>query len=471
MKRLSLNAAVLAAAQVGSQLIGLAMLVIVTRRIGPAYLGAYAFSYNVVAYVGLATVIGLPVLGMRDVSESVAGRRRVLVETATAMLLLALIFGGVLVAASPLIAPSAATRVLLPILAIKLVIDALTFYWYLQGEGRSVIVAGSQLVGQLAYVAVLLPLLGRGLNGARDYAFANLAGIAISGAIMFAFVTREIGMPFGRTNVERVRARIVRSTPFLWWLALTQIYYSTDLILVGYLGGDREAGLYAAASKLPLSAIGVAALWFTVSMPATARLKAEAQTDVIRSQTRIAATAAVAAGFPFVIIGPIFATDIVRTLFGAKFSSAGPALAILSASVAISMLQVVVTSVVIGAGRERPYVRAMALGAAANVLLNLALIPVIGIVGASVSTLVAESMVLAAGLRQLAPVIGRLQVRRRAVAESAAIAAVAALAAALLRHEAGFATAALGTVLVYGGVIAARTMRNPRWLGAWLGGA
>jgi len=69
MRRLTANAGILAAAQVGCQVIGLAMLVLVSREIGPRYLGAYAFSYNIVAYVGIAATIGLPVLGMRDVSH------------------------------------------------------------------------------------------------------------------------------------------------------------------------------------------------------------------------------------------------------------------------------------------------------------------------------------------------------------------------------------------------------------------
>ena len=151
----------LAAAQVGGQLIGLAMLAIVSRLIGPSYLGAYAFSYNIVTYVGLAATIGLPVLGMRDVSQSGSDRRRILIDTITARVLLALILGGALVVMSPWIAPSFASSVLLPILAIKLLIDALTFDWYLQGIGRHSVVALSRFVGQIADAAPSIPLIGR----------------------------------------------------------------------------------------------------------------------------------------------------------------------------------------------------------------------------------------------------------------------------------------------------------------------
>lgn len=471
MRRLTLNAGMLAAAQVGGQLIGFVMLVIVSRRIGPAYLGAYAFSYNVVGFIGLAAVMGLPVLGMRDVSEPGTDRRRVLIETVTALVLLALILGGVLIAISPWLAPSHASRVLLPILTIKLLIDALTLTWYLQGTGHNAVVAASQFIGQIAYVAVLLPFLANGLTGAVHYAIANLIGLAVIAAIVLVLVVRAVGLPFGRAGIKCIRTRIARSRPFLWWLALTQIYYATDLILVTYLAGDRRAGLYAAASKLPLGVIGVAALWFTVSMPHIARLHSSDQTDEIRHQTRVAATAAIVAGLPFVVLGPIFARYISITIFGPRFAGSGPALAILSASVAVSLLQIVVTSVVMGAGRERPYVRMMALGAAANVMLNLILIPLIGIVGAAISTLVAESLVLIAGITQMRHVIGPPQVRWRAIGEAAATALVAGSIALLLRHEAGFVAAAIGAILVYAVVIAFRTVRDPGWLNAWLGNA
>ena len=172
---------------------------------------------------------------------------------------------------------------------------------------------------------------------------------------------------------------------------------------------------------------------------------------------------------PFVLLGPIFATDIATALFGVRFAGAGPALAILSASVAVSFVQIVVTSVVMGAGRERPYVRAMSLGAGANVLLNLALIPVLGIVGAAISTIVSETIVLLAGIHQMIHITGRFEVRWRAVGEAAVTACVAAGVALLTRHELGFIAGAASAIAVYAVTIGFRTLRDPRWLTAWLG--
>ena len=468
MRRLSLSAGTLAAAQVGGQIIGLAMLVIVSRKIGPGYLGAYAFCYSIVGYVGLVAA-GLPVLGMRDVGGPMTDRRRVLIDTITAQVLLALILGVILVGISPWITPSFASRALLPILTVQLLINALTVDWYLHGIGRHSVVAASRFLGQIAYAAVLLPLLAGGLVGARHYAFANLAGLGATAAIMLLLVARTVGLSSWTVGLTPMRSRLRRSMPLLWWLLLTQIYYSADLVLVACLAGDRKAGLYAAASKLPLAVIGVAALWFTVSMPETARLHATTQLDVIRRQSRVAATTAIVAGLPFILLGPIFATGIAITLFGPKFAGSGPALAVLSVSVAVSLLQIVITSVVIGAGRERPYVRAMSVGAAINVGLNLILIPRIGIVGAAISTMVSESLVLGAGITQMMHVTGRLEVRWRSIRQAAATACAAGLVALLLRHEAGFVPGGLGAIAVYAAVIAFRTARDPRWLNGWLG--
>jgi O-antigen/teichoic acid export membrane protein len=469
MKKLGKSAATLAGAQVGGQVIGLVMLTIVARKIGPAYLGAYAFSWNVVAYVGLAATLGLPVLGMRDVSQEPGRRRHVLIDTLTARFVLAAGLAACLVAVSSSIAPTAASRVLLPVLAFKLVIDALTFDWYLQGCDRHSSVAASRLIGQFAYALVLLPLLAGGLAGARNYVIANLAGLAVTASILGYLVIRDIGAWMKRPRPSVIGRRVRRSTPFLWWIALTQVYYSTDLILVAYLAGDREAGLYAAAAKLPLSIIGVASLWFTVSMPETARLHSASQLDVIRRQVRTAATTAIVIGLPFILLGPIFATDVATVFFGPKFSASGPALAILSMSVAVSLLQIVITSVVMGAGRERSYVFAMSLGAAANVGLNLVLIPVWGIVGAAAATIAAETIVLAAGIVQLRH-LGGLQVGWRAIREAAGLAGVAALAAFFVRREVGFLAGAVSAVAVYATAVLLRTARDPRWLNVWLGG-
>src|ERR1700728_3285693 len=471
MKRLGISAGLLAAAQILSQLIGLAVLILVSRRIGPAYLGAYAFSYNIVAYVGLATTVGLPVLGLRDVGQSQSSKSRVLVETVTARVTLALLLGALLIAIPPWITSSPASRILMPILAIKLLIDARTVDWYLQGIERNAGVAASRVLGQIAYAAVMLPLLAVGLTGAKHYAIANLAGLAVTTLIMLGLVLRHLDSPISRVRMTHMRQRITRSLPFLSWIALTQVYYTTDLILVAYLAGDRQAGLYTAASKLPISVIGVASLWFTVAMPTTARLYSSAQTDLIGRQTRTAATAAVVAGLPFILLGPIFANNIISALFGPRFTGAGPTLAILSVSVAVSLLQIVVTSVVMGAGRERPYVQAMTIGVIANVILNLLLIPQIGTVGAAISTIVSESLVLVAGIVQIQYVIGPLKLVWRPVGESVVTVSAAAAVAILIRHEAGFYAGALGAISVCTAVIAVRTTRDPQWLHTWMGNA
>jgi O-antigen/teichoic acid export membrane protein len=470
MKRLLAGASVLAAAQLGGQLIGLVMLVLVSRRIGPTYLGAYAFSLNIVTYAGLATTIGLPALGMRQVSQGQTDRHQVLVETTTARTILALIIGAGLVAAAPLIASSDASRSLIPILSIKLLSEALTFDWYLQAEGHHAIVAKARFVGQIAYALVLLPLLASGLVGARHYAIANVLGLVVTSIIMLWAVLRQGRIVARAVSFRAIRQRVGRSLPFAWWTALTLVYYSTDLILVAYIAGDRAAGLYAAASKMPLSILQVAALWFTVSMPETARLHSATDRDKIRRQTRIAATTAIVAGLPFVLLGPVFASALVTTIFGARFAGASPALAILSVSVAVTLVQIVVTSVVMGAGRERPYVRAMSIGAGTNVVLNLALIPIIGIIGAALATIIAETIVLAAGIRQMSHIAGRPEVNWHAVSEASIVAVLAALVSLLIRIEVGFVVAAGAAVLVCAVPIVIRTIRDPHWTTAWLGG-
>jgi O-antigen/teichoic acid export membrane protein len=182
----------------------------------------------------------------------------------------------------------------------------------------------------------------------------------------------------------------------------------------------------------------------------------------------MAITTAIIAGLPFIALGPIFATNIATTLFGPKFAGSGPALGILSASVAVSLVQIVVTSIVMGTGRERPYVRAMSLGAAANIVLNLILIPLVGITGAAISTVVSECLVLAAGISQMLAVTGSIEVRWRPIGEAAVTAGLAAVVAVLVRHETGFLSGALGAIAVYVVVIAVRTVRDPRWLKKWL---
>jgi O-antigen/teichoic acid export membrane protein len=92
------------------------------------------------------------------------------------------------------------------------------------------------------------------------------------------------------------------------------------------------------------------------------------------------------ATLPFVLVFSLFASDAITAFFGASYTPAAPALAVLVGGLFIRALTGLNGDMVRAIDRSRIEFYAAAGGIGANVLLNVILIPQYGIVGAAIAT-------------------------------------------------------------------------------------
>ena len=85
---------------------------------------------------------------------------------------------------------------------------------------------------------------------------------------------------------------------------------------------------------------------------------------------------------------------IMTLIYGAPFSSAGPVLGLLMWQVLFILLNAPLYVTLIARARERTYLHAIAIGAAATIALNLVVVPHYGAVGAAVVAVFTELFVL-----------------------------------------------------------------------------
>jgi O-antigen/teichoic acid export membrane protein len=102
----------------------------------------------------------------------------------------------------------------------------------------------------------------------------------------------------------------------------------------------------------------------------------------------------ISVGLPIALAGPILAGPLITGFFGEAYSPAATALGLLMVNAGIVYLAMSVGNPLMAWNHERPYMWAIAVGAASNVILNVALIPSFGIEGAAFATLASEAVVL-----------------------------------------------------------------------------
>jgi O-antigen/teichoic acid export membrane protein len=374
---------------VAGQLLGLAALAIAARRLGPVGIGAYTFSLGVTTYFLLPTNFGFNAIAIRDVATKSMSMGVVVRDMLTLQLGVALLMYALLAALAGIIAPSQLTETILLIVALQLFTNAASLDWALQSTGRLVSVGAWRFGSQCVYL-LLVWVFVRHSGDTPAFAAANIVGYTVFAIGTVVVVLRGLRMPSLRISLKGLASRARRSAPVGYAMAMVQIYYYFDSILLQYLKGSAVVGLYGVAYRLPLAFIGVASLWTNAVMPYAARLaisdRDRLRRDLGTTVTASCVIAGVVMGYS-VILGP----KLIPFLFGARFGPGATAFAILMGAAVIVLISTSLSPVLVGVGYARGFAFAATLGAIVNIVLNFALIPPYGINGAACATVAAEA--------------------------------------------------------------------------------
>ncbi len=366
---------------------GLLVGVWIARYLGPEQYGWLSYATAVVGTVSAFTSLGLNAVVVRELVRTPAAIDRWM---GAAFFLKSLGAGiGFLICVGvawlqPM--PAAPTRPLVIIVALGMLFQALDVFDLLfQAKGESRISAYVRIAACiLASLGKVLLILGH----------ASLPVIAAAGVLELAlsaagwlWAGAKSGQSIGRFHFDRDRARtLLRES---WPLALSglAIYtqaYADQLVLGAMLGGG-ELGQYAAAMRLVGAFAFVPMVVQTVAAPEITRAKRDDERLYLRrlhSLYRLMFGLFLCTALPLVAFGPWAA----RLLYGASYTGAAALLPWLAFRLFFTNLGVARSVFITNEGLFRFALLTAATGAALNVGLNLALVPLWGARGAIVSS-------------------------------------------------------------------------------------
>ena len=218
-----------------------------------------------------------------------------------------------------------------------------------------------------------------------------LALMSIPALVMAAaFVRRRFS--WGRANARLDVARLIRTSfPLALAGLVTLTYLRADLMIVAWLRGSSEAGIFQAAFRLFEATFvisgGIAAGTFPVL---AARIGTERFDALCRSLVLFLA----GAGAVLTALFALGADPLVTLLFGHPFRSAATPLAILGLALVPVFVNALTTHLLIASGRARRLVLCLCARLVTGVSLDLALVPTYGASGAALAVVAAESGLL-----------------------------------------------------------------------------
>jgi O-antigen/teichoic acid export membrane protein len=251
-------------------------------------------------------------------------------------------------------------------------------------------------IGELSHraVALLLGLAAIGLGAsAGTVVLGHIAGALT--LIVFAWVqgSRRFGRPKLRIAPAEALKLFRLGRPFFGIAALAVIYARGATIMMGGLATPQSVALYTAADRLT-GAAGLGPNMFNAALyPALSRVASKSFAEAKALTARCLRLLLVAA-VPIAALTTIFASDILRLVFGPTYVDAAPALQLLAWILPVRGTQSLLGSQLAAMNRESALARARSIGLSVFLVMAPLLILRFGYVGAAAAVLVCDSLQL-----------------------------------------------------------------------------
>ncbi len=399
------NTVTVLGAKVVARLIALVTVIYIINSLEPRRYGAFTVLVNCTAIVSVVLDLGFNVLFVREGARHRDDIERYLrnvmsVRLVMSVLSLVLLVGVLMVVGlSDLIVPGFFLMVL-------------TSYSTLLRNGLyAVQQLGYEAIAVILESVVLLALVlyGRQTHqGVTYFVWAYAAQYAFS-CVYFSVVlaAKRIAVIGWRFEPDLVREWFWKGLPFALTFVLTILYFRIDQPLVFALKSQTEAGWYGAAYKPIEALLFIPMTFLSVVFPVLSVYHRERQTEVLDALNRFY-KALLLMGWPmsvgiFVLAYPLNA--VMRL-----YAPSAPALQILALALGFAFVNNAFIGALNASDRQLSFTWAAGWSLAANVVLNLALIPTFGYLGASWATVLTEIALGIAGWVLTARHVGRVPI-------------------------------------------------------------
>lgn len=365
----------------------------VCRVIEADGIGQINFFQSIISYISLFTCLGIPMYAIREIARD---RSDVVKMNRTAMEILLLhsmltLVGYAIVAILCLTVPQIQVNIpLFLILSLTIFFTAIGCEWFYQGiEDFKYITIRGLIIKTVS--VVLLFIFVKSKTDLLYYGCYTVFGV-LGGNIFNFFRLRKYihreNIIFSELHIKRHVKPVLKVFSFS---VVTSIYLQLNTVLLGFLKNTLAVGYFAAATKVMQMLLTMSACLGSVMMPRASHLIAENKKDEFNRLIQKSYDFTLAIALPMTI-GLIFcAPSLITALCGVKFEhSILPSQIIAPIILLVAISNVFGIQVLFPKGKINIVTFCCCIGAVADLILNLCLIPFFSYIGTSIAYLGAE---------------------------------------------------------------------------------
>lgn len=401
------NTVIVLTAKVAARLVALVTVLAMIKYLKAAPYGTFATVVNYTAIVSVVLDLGFNVLFVREGARNPNEIQRYLRNVMSVRLLMS-------IASLALLAVALGLNGLGNLLVPAFLLMVLTSYsTLLRNTLYAVQRLGFEAIAVVLESFVLLALVlygvktGRGLTYflwayAAQYAFSCAYFVVVLAAKRLAVIGWRLEPPL-------VREWFWKGLPFALTFVITILYFKIDQPLVYALRPHDEAGWYAAAYKPFEALLFVPITFLSIVFPVLSVYHRERPNEMLDAVTRFF-KALLLIGWPISVGIFLIAHPLTHALFSPDYANSEYALRILALGVGIAFVNNAFIGALSASDRQSSFTWAAGWSLLANLVANLALIPIFGYLGASAATLMTEIVLGVAGWVLTARYVGPVPV-------------------------------------------------------------
>lgn len=365
----------------------------VCRVIEADGIGQINFFQSIISYISLFTCLGIPMYAIREIARD---RSDVVQMNQTAMEILLLhsmltLVGYAIVAILCLTVPQIQVNIpLFLILSLTIFFTAIGCEWFYKGiEDFKYITIRGLIIKTVS--VVLLFIFVKSKTDLLYYGCYTVFGV-LGGNIFNFFRLRKYihreNIIFSELHIKRHVKPVLKVFSFS---VVTSIYLQLNTVLLGFLKNALAVGYFAAATKVMQMLLMMSSCLGSVMMPRASHLIAENKEDEFNRLIQKSYDFTLAIALPMTI-GLIFcAPSLITALCGVKFEhSILPSQIIAPIILMVAISNVFGIQVLFPKGKINIVTLCCGIGAVADLILNLCLIPFFSYIGTSIAYLGAE---------------------------------------------------------------------------------
>lgn len=358
--------------------------------------GKVTFATSLIAYFLMLARLGIPTYGVRACAK-VRDDKQALSKTAHELLIINLIMSvvayGLLFLALAFVPQLREDRLLYLVVSLTIIFDTIGMEWlYKALEQYSYIAIRSMIFKLIALVGMFLLVRSK-----EDYViYGGLTILAASASSVFNFFHARKYISMRPMGGYKLSPHIKAVAIFFAMTCASTVYTNLDTVMLGFMRGETVVGYYDAAVKIKSILVSIVTSLGVVLLPRAAYYVEHGLMEEFRSISRKALNFVFVAALPMMLYFMLFAKQGILLLSGEGYDPAVSAMQIIMPTLLfIGLSNILGIQILVPMGKETAVLLSIVVGAVVDLVLNIALIPSYGAVGAAAANMAAEASVAA----------------------------------------------------------------------------